>query len=394
MISYKKNFLLNISNTVVSQFFVGVLYIFIIPIAIHNLGEEFFGLVLILSFLMPSDLLGQFNPGIHRIISKRVSSGEENDLRSYLKNMLKICLLLGLALSFILLLIKNYIPTWTNISGTDLKNQMSSSIAVIAFCAPFGFISFVPMGYLDGIFKTHFVRVIENLNQTFKILSYLALSLSPSLLTHFAYALLGISSLSCFTLFFLAYKNNMRISKYGGNIKEILIKEKSLFSTFFLLNITGFSFRNLNQLLVSVLLGPIFLTYYELATKFSFFFKVVVSKCVEPVLPLSSKYKNQKKKLKDALTRILQFTTVASIFFFSIILVSKSLIIKLWLGEKFLHLENLMLISSLILLIHPYASIFNFILLGQLEKTKLVVKISLFSTLISIITTLSTYKNI
>ncbi len=389
----KKKFIYNILSTMIVFFFSGVIYFFCVPIILESIGKKYFGIVIFFAFLSHKEFFGSFNLSISNVIAKNISADRKRNINgAYFSNAFVACFILGTIFGIIIYLLNPYILNWSNLDDLSLKEEFIYSIVIISFSIPIGFLSFVPIGYLNGIFKTSIVRYVDLFYCLGKFSLFAYFSNKKISLVNFAWSIFIIGMISTILLLIFSIIYKMPLSLPKLHFWKIFRKDKKLMSSLSIIQFLGLSFRHISIILINALAGPSAVSSYEVASKFPFSAKTMLGKCAELFFPLASRYKEQEETMTKITTRILKFFITIAIFFFGIFLITGEHILKLWLGEDFIYLNNLLICSAFILPFHPLSSVITHGLMGQGVRLKEVVCMLFVVALISNGSVFFTYK--
>lgn len=260
-----------------------VVFLIITPIAIHVMGEEFYGLWSILSAIMVFSTVGTM--GINAIITKFASEkNPDNEESKILFSGVVVIIPMALITILILYLIRDII----------ISNIATSQVNKLAFRSAMGicilgilplFMSRVPQGLLLSKLKNNIVRSLDFLSSVGPLVSGIIVCLFQKNLIWIAYCYTAIQFI-ILILYIFAIRNYLKQESF---IDLSIIKKIYSFSIFtFIESLAIALFQNFDRIIVSFVLGPAVAGVYSVGNSIGTRLSQVVGQITDTMIPYAS----------------------------------------------------------------------------------------------------------
>lgn len=290
-----------------SQIYKAVLPLFFVPLIIHELGVEQYGMVSFFSMLM--GWVGLLDAGISGTFIKLVATNKNNfqQFNKVCKLFFQVSLLfflMAFILSWLVWFNSGYISTqWLN---TDIGADISKScVSMIGFILAIIYLKTYLASFLNGMEKQHFVAgwFIVSSSILYGLSYWVVKNMDDKLLLYF-YTLVIVSIgdlvVIVLMLLFFIYRNKLSISKHTmlSIINEDEFRLSSIFK--FSLQLSGLSIiwvvaTQIDKLVLSTYSTLSSYAHYQIATQLGAILAVFSTPLSQFLLPrLSALYKEKK----------------------------------------------------------------------------------------------------
>jgi O-antigen/teichoic acid export membrane protein len=264
-----------------------VFFVLVTPLAIHTMGEEFYGLWVILSAIMLFANIG--NLGIDAIVMKFSAEAHGLDEIQVQSNRV---ITAGYLISFIMAMItgtlifltRNIIVNNININ-TELKGQFLQAILWIAAGMLPQFLARVPYGHLLSQLHNREARQIE----LFFSLSIWTGAVVVALIDK---NLITIAMWCFFTnwlVFGLYFQASRRLMPFRVRVDLLTISKLIKFSKYlFIENLAISLFQHFDKIIVGFTLGPALAGVYSIGTSLALRISMVTGQATEVMIPYAS----------------------------------------------------------------------------------------------------------
>lgn len=380
-----KNYLKQLKGSFVFKLLAMLASFLLIPIMIHYLGSEQYGvwstLLSIVSWIVLFDL--GIGNGLRNKVTESLAKDNILDAQKYISTSYVLIGGITLFILIIFLLISNFIP-WQDIFNTkilstsELKNIVNITLGIILLNFWLSLINQVLNGLQRSAINVinQFISSLLSLILIFLLSKFSETSLiSLALLYGFS---LIISNLVISIWF---YKNNKNLMpKIMLFNKKFVRSITSLGANFFIIQIAVIMLFTTDKILITQLFGPAYVAEYDVV--FKLFSAMIIAHGVI-IAPLWSAYSDAfhrndflwiKQMLKKQLKIYMGFIVVTLL-----LIVSSPIIIHLWIGKDFELNNFLVIVIGIFSLISIWSNIFSHLLNGMGKM-----KIQLFTSLIAL----------
>jgi O-antigen/teichoic acid export membrane protein len=364
---------------------------FLLPFMIFKVGPIEYGLVAMANIFAMSGVISLLELGFQSAIAKYVAEYQVKQDREKISQTLSTSLLLffsiGILLMMIGLLFSNILAMRVLKISLEYQSSFSLLLKIVFFSYLFQFPTIVYAGFFEGLQRFDVLKTIQ-------IITFLATALSiiVLLILGYGYYAIMLSTLGFLFLQFLAYiyfafKVFPGLKVGINSLSKQVLKEiwplAKLLSTG---KVASFIYYNIPTLLISVFLGPIVMTSYDVIMKMPRLIKSSFGFINSAIMPAASEL--NAKGQKETLSRLFLRGTHYQLFFLlpivtALIFFAKDFL-RLWAGDEFEHLTLLLQIVLLWNIAAPLTTYANSILLGMNAYVKNMTILSIISTTLNV----------
>jgi len=382
------NYLRQVKGTVVFKGLAVACSFLAIPLMIHYLGQEQFGvwstMLSVLTWITFFDLgLGN---GLRNKLAESLAKNQPDEARSYISSAYSLIGLISLAV-FVILALSAFIVPWQTVFSTQSisANKLSYAVLITGFFIALNFWVSLINSVLNAVQKSSVVVLGQFLfNALSLILVYGLTKTTEASLLYLAsaYGLSIVGANILLTGWF--YKNNKtllpRFSLDISHIRPLL----SLGLQFFVIQIAVLVIFTTNKILIAQLFGPEFVTPYDVVVKF---FGVITMGYAMLITPLWSSYTDAYHRgdytwIKEVMRKQLWLFGLIVLVVAVFVLIAKP-VIKIWIGSELVVPVSVVLSMGLFILISTWNNIYAFFLNG-IGKIRLQLYSSVLAMIINI----------
>jgi len=360
----------------------------LIPLMINNLGQEKFGvwstLFSILSWMTFFDLgLGN---GLRNKLAESIAKGYENDARSYISSAYGFVGLISFLLFFIMACLAFNVP-WQEVFNTSIvdTNELSLTVLVTSFFIALNFWLGLINSILNSLQKTSMVIFGQFLFNFISLIFVYSLTKYTNLSLVFLAIIYGVSmTLANVFVSVWFYRNNTNlIPKFSTEVNH-LSPLLALGMQFFIIQIAVLLIFTTDKILISQLLGPQYVTSYEVVFKI---FSVITLFHGLISGPLWSSYTDAYHRsdflwMKVALKNQLKMFCLILFAVITLILIAKP-VISFWIKQEIMIPTDLVVSMGIFILITTWNNIYAYLLNG-IGEIKLQLCLAIFALLINV----------
>lgn len=378
-----------------SNFIFGAVGIFIMPILIKLLGKEDFGLLKIFELLTLNGVASLLEFGVQASLIKSTASGNalemQDEINKFFAAAFFILFIIALITSILCFSFRDSIMIVIGVDSSSLRYaDFRQALGFLFLTYPLMFTSLSFTGVLQGMHEISIVRRVDlglNLARSvlslFFVIQFKTVTSLFSLYTYYYVINFIIQFLVCYKFLPMLSFNPCNISlKY---VKKILRSS----GWFYLNSLSGLSYRQLGALFISSYMGPSALANYEIATKFPYFMKGILGRINEVLVPLSSYLGTLNSKdhgqLGAFFSSILLMQLSISVCLVTYFFFNGNELLLYWMGGDLDQVSYFLRLSSLFLVVIPFANIGSGILLGSGINVKRLTVFSLVGVLINLL---------
>lgn len=333
---------LSLGSTIIVSFFM-------MPFLVHNLGNEQYGLWLVVAAIV--GFYGFFDFGIGTAVGKYISSAlgkDEYDRANHIINT-SFFLFLGIG---ILIVILSFVLSGLGLLA-DRGNAKTFAILMSIIGANVGIV--FPLRIIKGILMSQ-VRfdliVYVNLFKLFTRTSLVILFINNGF---------GVIALACITFateiagkclefyFVRRYAPFVRFFDISYFQKELLRDFIKYSWSVLVMNLSEMARMRLIPVFVSSFIGLNFVVMYGIALRIVEYFELLMKNCVGFVMPVLSRFDGQNND--DLVKRTFEYTAMVSVLI--TVFISSSLVfygqefIQAWMGEEYTHSYTILMLILL-----------------------------------------------
>ena len=313
--------------------------LFSIPLMIHYLGQAQFGvwstLLSVMAWITFFDLgLGN---GLRNKLAESLAKDQTDEARSYISSAYSLIGLISLALFLILALAAFTVP-WQKVFNIQLINaeKLSYAVLITGFFIAFNFWLSLINSVLNALQKTSVVVLGQFLCSALSLILVYVLTRTTDASLLYLATVYGISMVGANALLSgWFYKSNPvfipKLSLDFSDVRPLL----GLGLQFFVIQIAVLVIFTTDKIIITQLLGPYYVTQYEVVSKL---FSVVMIAFSLLVAPLWSSYtdayhRNDLKWIRNALRKQIHLVGFSVLIVALICLIAPG-IIRLWIGSE------------------------------------------------------------
>lgn len=364
-----------------------IFFLAVVPIAIKTMGEEIYGLWVVLSALMLFSNVG--NLGIDAIVVKFSAEAHVSgdDARIQANRIMTAGYLIVFFMSIItiafLLIARNLIVHNININ-TELRYQFQQAILwIVASIFP-QFLARVPHGFLLSRLRNQAARQIELFSSVSPWAGAIVIALIEKNLVSMA-AWCFFSNWLVFGLYFWA---SQRLMSFNLQLDRPSIKKMLRFSRYmFLENLAISLFQHFDKVVVSFTLGPALAGVYSIGTSLALRLSMITGQATEVMIPYASLKDSldDRPKLHVVFRQLSRYISLAMAGIASLLIIWMNEVLFIWISPGYAaHYANdfriLIIAYSLLSLTRPAHQT-----LTGIGKVRLTAILYLFSTILMLV---------
>jgi O-antigen/teichoic acid export membrane protein len=335
-----QNYILQVKSSILFKVLSVASSFLLIPLMIHYLGQEKFGvwstLFSVLTWMTFFDLgLGN---GLRNKLAESVAKGHEGDSKSYISSAYSLVGIVSSALFFIFA-ISAFVAPWQRIFNTTLitSDELSWTVLITSFFVALNFWLSLINAVLNSLQKTSFVVLGQFLfNAVSLVLIYMLVQITDS-------SLIWLAITYGFSMTIVNLVVNIWFYRVNVNLTPRFLIDFSHISPlltlgvqFFVIQIAALLIFATDKILITQLLGPEFVTSYDVVFKvFS-----IITLCHGLIMgPLWSSYTDAYHRLdflwikKTLKNQLYIFSLI--VFAVSILIFTAKPLIKFWISDEF-----------------------------------------------------------
>ena len=298
-------------------------FIILTPLAIRTMGDEFYGLWIIIFAIMQFTNIGTL--GIGSVVNKFASEQDnpEFDVGNIISSALSIIMPMAILTAIVLLIVKNIIFGYLNIS-TTYAEQFNLAITVCSISIIPQYLNKVFQGYFLSQIMNKFVRSLDFVSSVFPWIGGIIIAVFEKNLLWMSILNLVIQTgIAVIYSLILARKIKKLTSPSYQTIKRMLS-----FSIFMFVESSAITlFQQFDRILVGFTQGPILAGVYSVGTSISLRLSSMTGQATEVMIPYAS--------LKDSSgDQVKLYSTFSSLSrYISFILAVISSVAIIWMHE-------------------------------------------------------------
>lgn len=329
MNKYIRAVIINILYFGISSLF----FLIITPVALHSMGEDFFGLWSILNAILVFSGVG--NLGIGVVVNKFASekSGTATDKSEIITASTLILIPMAILCCVILILVRAWIIPKMDISQA-LREDFSQSILIISFCLIPQFLSQVPYGYILSQLKNGLSGFIELAVHITSWVGAIILAITTHDLKMMALWLLIVQVLTMLYLYYSIF----RMIGYRLKFNLDVFKRITKFSSFtFLGSLANAIFLQLDRVLVGFMLGPAAAGAYTVGTSVGLRLSMITGQVTEVMVPYASfkQTNNDDTSLFENFRSLSRLINIALAVLGGLLIIWMKEILTLWISAEY-----------------------------------------------------------
>jgi O-antigen/teichoic acid export membrane protein len=265
-------------------FFISTLaFLLLTPIAIHIMGEEFYGLWSVLNAIMIFSTIGTL--GINAIITKFASEKNADEQENNILFSGFIIVLPMALLTIIILFLSRSLITDNIEMSSILKVQFRVAMEVCILGIIPQFLSRVPQGFLLSQLKNNIVRTLDLISSVGPLVGGLIICFFEKNLIWIALCYTAIQFLVLFSYLFTIRKS----LKLFISPDWLIVRKMLTFSVFTFLESSAIAmFQNLDRVIVIFVLGPAAAGVYSVANSLGTRLSQITGQITDTMIPYAS----------------------------------------------------------------------------------------------------------
>lgn len=340
-----------------------------IPLMIHYLGQEQFGvwstLLSVMTWITFFDLgLGN---GLRNKLAESLAKDQTEEARSYISSAYSLIGLISLTV-FVILALAAFVVPWQKVFNTQILGAKTLSYAVLitGFFIALNFWVSLINSVLNAVQKTSVVVMGQFLIGALSLVFVYVLTKTTDASLLYLAAAYGVSMVGANVILSgWFYKGNLsllpKLSLDFSHVRPLL----NLGVQFFVIQISVLVIFTTNKILITQLFGPEFVTPYDVVFKF---FGVITIGYAMLITPLWSSYTDAYHRgdyawIKQVMRKQLWLFGLIVLVVTVFVLIAKP-VIKIWIGSELVVPAPIVLSMGLFILISTWNNIFAFFLNG------------------------------
>lgn len=312
-----------------------VAFLVLTPIAIHVMGEEFYGVWSVLNSVMLFAGIGAL--GISSIVNKFAAEATPEPVEKHTSDILInaafIILPMGLITAGILWAAGGLIARNLDVS----LSQQSDFIQAMRICA-FGiipqFLTKIPQGYLLSQYRNNLVRSMDFIANIFPWVGAIVISSFAQDLLLIAVWFAVVQTV-ILAIYFGVIRRNI-----SGRLRprSAVIKKMLGFSGFMFIESTAISmFQHLDKVIVGFVLGPAAAGVYSVGTSVSLRMSMIAGQVTEVMVPYASQKYSQgdEKKLFSVFQKMVRYVSLLAAGVGGLLIIWMREILALWISPTY-----------------------------------------------------------
>jgi O-antigen/teichoic acid export membrane protein len=295
------NYLLYILNT--------LCFLVLTPLAIHVMGEEYYGLFSILNAVLLFSSVG--NLGISSVITKFIAAEDKDSAKndSIVTTGFLVLIPMGLISTIIIILIRGWLALKIT-SGPLLQKELSWALLFTGLSLLPQFLSKVPYGFLLAHLKNRTAKFTDFLSILLMWGGGIIIFLLRRNLVLIAFWGLIVQIIILILLVIMSLK----VHKWHWRYEKNTFSKMFSFSIFtFLQSIAVLLFQQFDRIIVGTVLGPISAGVYSVGTSLGGRISTIAGQATDVMIPFASK-KNANNSQDDILTVFRDLCSILSLF--------------------------------------------------------------------------------
>jgi len=330
-------------------------FLVLTPLAIHSMGDEFYGLWSILYSVMLFSNIGTL--GISSIVNKFAAEAsiESSEKHNYdiINSAFSIILPMAIITTVILWLASGLIAKNMNVSLL-MQNQFRNAIRICAIGIVFQFLAQIPQGFFLSQYRNNIVRSMDFIANIFPWIGAILISIVQKNLMWIA-LWFGTVQLFIIVIYTFSIRNHLH-----GNIlpKLFTIRRIINFSFYMFIESIAISiFQQLDKVIVGFILGPSLAGVYSVGTSVGLRMSIIVGQVTEVMIPYAS-LKNSigdNETLFSIFRKMSQYISLMVAAIGSFLIIWMHEILTIWISPDYA--EKYYLIFSILILAYGILSL-------------------------------------
>lgn len=384
-----RNYHLQLKGSLVFKILSMLISFALIPLMIRYLGVEKYGvwstLLSILSWILMFDL--GIGNGLRNMISESIAKDDRLDAQKYISTAYVSIALVSVFLGLLFIVISSFIP-WLMVFNTIIltERELMFTVNITITFVLINFLLSLVNQVVNGIQKTQVAIFNQFLSNGLSLLLIWLLSLFVNS------SIIYLATAYGFSLFLSNILISIWFYRLNPDLKPVIVlfdKEYirsivSLGLKFFAIQIAVIILFTTDKIVITQLLGPEFVVQYDVVFKL---FSVITILQGILMAPLWGAYSDAYHRgdftwLRTMINKQLKIY-ILIVVSVCLLILSASFIIKLWIGDKFIHDQYLITMMGVFVLFTCWNSIFA-VFVNGLNKLKLQFVTSLIASVINI----------
>jgi O-antigen/teichoic acid export membrane protein len=312
-----------------------IAFLVLTPLAIHIMGEEFYGVWSILYSVMLFSGIGALGIGsiVNKFSAEETAEPAESHGSRVLINAALIILPMGVLTAAVLWAAGGLIANNLDIS-TAQRGEFIIAMRICAVGIIPQFLSKIPNGFLLSQYKNNLVRSMDLVANIFPWLGAIMLSLRSQNLR-----LIAVWFVIVQTVILLIYLLVIRKHLNRGLQPDRATMQRMLgFSGFMFIESTAISmFQNLDKVIVGFILGPAAAGVYSVGTSVSLRMSMIAGQVTDVMVPYASQKNSlgDNEKLFSVFKRLSRYISLLSAVVGSLLIVWMREILSIWISSDY-----------------------------------------------------------
>ncbi|NPV55151.1 MAG: oligosaccharide flippase family protein [Anaerolineae bacterium] len=335
-------------------FFVSTIFFLVITaLAIRVMGEDFYGLWVILNSILLFSGVGMLGMGV--IVNKFASEVGEDAIppAKILSAGFAILLPMACLVAVVILLLRKWISVQLGVDAS-LQHQLEQALVFTAISVIPQFLGRVPHGYLLSQLKNVYAMGVDlGVNIALWTGAVVIAAINPNLVWMAAWGLL-VQSAGFIVLWLIV----LRMVDFKLRIDRDVLKKMLGFSGFsFLQSLANILFQHFDRILVGFVLGPAAAGVYSVGTSVALRLSIVAGQATDVMLPYASQKSSQQDNtaLYHTFRQLTQFVGIVIGVLAALLILWMDLILAIWISPEYA--QNYALIFRVIVLAYIFMSI-------------------------------------
>lgn len=374
-----------------SSFVTIAINLLLMPFMISRLGVVEYGLIGMSSLFMMGGCISLLEMGLHTSISKFVAEYNATGNHAKIDRVIGTSTALFLAIGLVLMILGCLLSNFIVVNLLKIPHEYHSSFKVILLMIfgsyIFQFPNFVATGYLSGMQRFDLLKGIQIITTILYAAGIVFLLLSGH--SYFSVIVCQIFMLflqfGIYLLITLKQTNLsvLKLSNYSiKSMEEMFKMTKYLFVN----RVSGLVFYNTPRIIISVFMGPVFMTSYEAVIKISRAIKAALGSVNSAIMPAASElHTNQKLHVIQKLfLKACRYQIFAVFPIVTGVMFLAKDFYHVWLGYDFVKLASLLWIALLCNILTPFITTGSAIMLGMNKRLGTIAILSVTAALSTI----------
>lgn len=275
-----------ISTNLIFLFVNTIAFFVLTPLAIHKMGEEFYGLWAVLNAVMSFSSIGTLGIGsiVNKFSSEYSTEDREATNSEIIVSGLVIILPMAILTAILLWSISGIIVKNIQISDI-LKSQFQLAIKICAIGLIPQFLSKIPQGFLLSQIKNNLVRTMDFISNIFPWIGAILITVIDKNLVWIATWFL-IVQLLIFGIYLIAISRYIR---WQIAPKILVVKRMLKFSIFMFIESSAITlFQQFDRIIVGFTLGPVIAGVYSVGSSIGLRMSIITGQITEVMIPYAS----------------------------------------------------------------------------------------------------------